>query len=70
MNTDNQTTTGIINGQGEDEKFRLINVVEELTQMLSDRLWSDDQIKDRFVLASLADGTRAAAKALREELLT
>lgn len=55
-----------ITGQAEDEKHKLINAIEELTLMLSERLWSDDQIKDRFLLASLADGARAAVIRLNE----
>lgn len=30
--------------QAEPEEFKLINAIEELTLMLSERLWSDDQI--------------------------
>lgn len=55
--------------QAEPEEFKLINAIEELTLMLSERLWSDDQIKDRFALASMADGARVAAIRLREEIL-
>ena len=52
----------------EDEKERLINAIEELSLMLSERLWTDDEIKDRFVMAGLADGIRVAAESLRNQL--
>lgn len=50
----------------ETETYRLINVVEELSNMLLHRLWSDDDIKDRFELAALADAMRVSALRLRE----
>jgi len=40
------------------------NAIIELSKMLSDRFWSDDSIKDRFVLAALADGIHSAATEL------
>lgn len=49
-------------------EFKLINAIEELTTMLSERLWSDDTIPNRFVLASMADGARAAVLQLRDEI--
>lgn len=54
--------------QTEQEVFKLINVIEELTLMLSERLWNDDSIPGRFVLASLADGASAAALGLRIDI--
>jgi hypothetical protein len=50
----------------DNEKERLINAIEELSLLLSEKLWADDEIKDRFVLAGLADGIRVAAVGLRD----
>jgi hypothetical protein len=50
----------------ETETYRLINAVEELSNMLLHRLWSDDDIKDRFELAALADAIRVSALRLSE----
>ncbi|ATG88339.1 hypothetical protein [Methylomonas koyamae] len=49
-------------------EYKLINAIEELTKMLSERLWSNDAIPDRFVLAGLADGARASVLELRDTL--
>lgn len=48
------------------DAFKLTNAIEELTKMLSERLWHDDTIKDRFAMAGLADAARVAAKELHE----
>jgi hypothetical protein len=42
------------------------NTIIELSKMLSDRFWSDDSIKDRFILAALADGIHSAAIELED----
>lgn len=42
------------------------NTIIELSKMLSDKFWEDDSIKDRFVLAALADGIHAAATELED----
>ncbi|MGY6278278.1 hypothetical protein [Methylomonas sp. MgM2] len=46
------------------DAFRLCNAIEELTKMLSDRIWDDETIQDRFAMAALVDGARVSAKQL------
>lgn len=41
--------------------YKRSNVIRELSKFLSDRFWSDDDIKDGFLLAALADGINSAA---------
>jgi len=48
------------------DAFKYLNTIEELTRMLSERCWRDEEIKDRFVLAALADGANAAAIQLQD----
>lgn len=46
--------------------YKCNNTIIELSEMLSDRFWNDDSIKDRFVLAALADGIHSAATELQD----
>jgi hypothetical protein len=48
------------------EAFKHQNAIVELSQLISERLWSDDTIKDRFVLAAFADAINSTAKELNE----
>jgi hypothetical protein len=44
--------------------YKRTNTIEELSKLLSDRIWSDESIKDQFILAALADGIHSAATEL------
>jgi len=45
---------------------QLLNVIEELSGMLSARIWQDETIKGQFELAALADGISSAASELND----
>lgn len=42
------------------------NTIIELSKILSDKFWEDDNIKDRFIFAALADGIHSAATELED----
>jgi hypothetical protein len=44
-----------------EQIFKYNNTIVELSKLLSDKLWDDESIKDRFVLAAFADGINSAA---------
>lgn len=46
--------------------FKHTNSISELLNILSERLWADDSIKDRFALAALVDGARSAGNELHD----
>ncbi|MDT4291777.1 hypothetical protein RO575_19610 [Methylomonas sp. MO1] len=58
--------SSILQTEGQQDAFKFINAIEELTKTLSARLWADDTIEDRFVLAALVDGARMAAAKLHQ----
>jgi len=58
--------SSILQTEGQQDAFKFINAIEELTKALSARLWADDTIEDRFVLAALVDGARMAAANLHQ----
>ncbi len=60
----------LIEAGAEQDAFKLTHAIEELTKTLSVRLWTDDTIKDRFVLAALVDGARMAASHLHQIVTT
>ena len=47
-----------------EQLYKCSNTIIELSRLLSDKLWSDDSIKDRFALAAFADGIHLAATEL------
>ncbi len=52
--------------KAEHDVYQLSITIHELCSMASDRLWQDDDIKDRHILAALVDGAKAAALLLHE----
>lgn len=49
-----------------EQLYKCSNTIIELSRLLSDKLWSDDSIKDRFALAAFSDGIHLAATELDE----
>ena len=50
-----------------EKLYRHSNLIESLSQTLSDKLWGDgayDQIKDKFLLCALADAINSSAREL------
>lgn len=45
---------------------QLLNVIEELSGMLSARIWQDETIPNQFELAALADGINSVANELND----
>lgn len=50
----------MMSAKDKDLAFKHANTISELLKVLSDRLWSDDAIQDRFALAALVDGAISA----------